>query len=875
MIPFWSAHTHSKFSVNDALPTVEAIVTRAAELEYPALGLTDHGNMAGTVQLYKQCRKVGIKPLPGMEAYVTFDRVKYSGKRPKTFHMGLLATNEVGYTNLVGLTTMAHKNFYHKPTLDFADFAALAQDGLLDGVAAMTGCWFGLAPTLLREGDQRSVMNIVKALDGWFGSGAYIELQNHNVNEGIQSDEDNVAFLHRVAVVAGLPAILTQDSHYVSVNDREAHDTLKLLSSWSEGEESIFPGDGYHMVDSLWMKDYFTPEIYDYGMAGLTDLASKANVVIPALDNFTLKVPDTTTTGDPDTELTARVCEKYFAMCGDDLIPASRLREYSDRIDEELDVVIGAGFSGYLMFSAHVTDYLRKNEIEFGIRGSASGSILCWLLDISSLDPIAWGLSFERFITRDRAKPPDIDIDVEHERRQEIVDWLLDSYLTVNISTWSEMKMTVDAGEPKGTLVRKFRTRQRNTDPSELGSPIPQEELAKLEALAQFEPLSGYGCHAAGLMIAPDEDSLAQIPLLYIASDDKLVTAYDKNDVESMGMVKLDVLGLKTFTALKNMAAWSGVDQSSIPVTDAATYAAMRKGKVVGAFQLDGGASIRGIKQLKPTKITDVIAAMALFRPATMNSGATEDYIARRNKTQPVPVRHSIIMEETKDTYGVILYQEQALEVMKRLGLSVDEIEKARKAIKASNADIGGARGVMNDLIGKIKERATDLSPEDLSWVEDALSAYAGYGFNKSHATSYGLLAYITTWFSVHHPVEFWTAMLDAYAGEDKEITYLNAARAAGVIITGAHVNKSKKSFVADVPNNTIRKGLISIKGIGEKAAEELALKAPYESLFDLAERVNARVVTGAKSLRSGHSLESCGGVINTLSLAGALEGIK
>lgn len=869
---WWSAHTHTRFSAQDALPSVKQVVDRAVELQYPALGITDHGNIAASAQLYTHAKKAGIKPLPGTEAYVSFDR--FDGKRPTTWHMGILATSAVGYTNLVGLSSMAHRNYKYKSVIDFADLAGLAEDGLLDGLACMTGCWFGVIPTLLRENDQRSSMNIMKSLDSWFGSGAYVEIQNHNVNEGHQSDDATGYFLLSVAKKIGLPVIITQDSHYCHEEDREHHDNMKRLVSWSDDiDDAVFPGSGYHMVDADWMRDHHIEEIYNAGMEGLADLESKANVVIPELDNFRLKVPDTTASGDPDTELVKRVTTRLFALCEDGTIPAARVKEYSDRVDEELDVVVGAGFSGYLLFTAHVTDWMRSSKIEFGIRGSASGSVLCWLLDISTLDPVVWGLSFERFLTRDRAKPPDIDIDMEHGRRQEVLDWLLTNYLTFNISTWSEMKVNDDKGSRKGALLVKWKTLQRKKG-LDADGPISDEEWAKLQGIAQFEPFSGYGVHAAGLMIAPDEAALGQIPIQYVASSKTFVTGYDKDDVEAMGMVKLDLLGIKTLTAIRHMIEWTGVDTSAIPLNDKATYSAMRKGNVVGAFQLDGGSSIRGIKQLKPTRITDVIAAMALFRPATMNSGATEDFIARRNKLSEVPSRHNVIMEETKETYGVILYQDQALNIMKRLGLSVEEIEKARKAIKASNADVGGAQGVMDDLIAKIKERATDISTADLEFIEDALGAYAGYGFNKAHATSYGLLAYITTWFSVHHPVEFWTAMLDAYAGEEQETEYLRAAREAGITIRSPHINKSAVSFTADVPAKAIRKGLLSISGIGQKAASELVLNAPYTDLTELAEKVNARVVTGAKALRSGHSPEACGGVISILASTGALEGI-
>ena len=890
---FWSAHTHSRYSAKDALPTVEKVVARAAELEYPALGLTDHGNMAGAAQLYTAARKAGIKPLPGIEAYVAVSR---EVNARATMHLGILATTAKGYRNLVGLTTQAHRQFHYKPVLDLADLAAAGEDGRLEGLVVMSGCWFGLLPTLLREGQPQAARNLLLALDSWFDQ-AYVELQHHGIykeattKDPRQHDDEHVALLYSMAQSLSLPVLVTQDSHYCHPGDRADHETMKRLMTWSDDpDDAVFPGDGYHMVDECWMTDRYPAGVLNDGLAGLAHLAETADVVIPELDEFHLAVPDTG--GDPDSTLRLETLRGHAAKRESGAIKVSRDKEYLRRECDELDVVTGAGFSGYLLLTKAVCDYMRAEGIPFRVRGSAGGSLLCWLLGITQLDSIAWGLPFDRFLSTDRTKPPDIDIDVPHIYRDRVIAWLDSHYHVSKICTWSQMGLDEgDDGDQKGSLLVRWKMNERKLgrDPD---IRVNQQAWDGLTALASHKPYLGYGVHPAGLLITPDEESAACIPLQYVASSKTIVTAYGKKDVERMGRVKLDLLGLKTLTAFETATNLIGVGEYEIPFNDASTYSFLRSGDTVGLFQLEGGSSARGIRQLQPRKISDVIAAMALFRPATLKSGATDAYIARRHGEAKVPERHEIIMTETKDTYGVLLYQEQALNVLKALGMTVEEIEAARGAIKASNEGVGDALEVMRSIQARIVPLAkgVGMTPHDVAWLNDAMAAYAGYGFNKAHATAYGILAYQTAWLRRHYRVAFWTGMLDAYAdattkvwygsrGQRRQVTqpeaYRMAAMADGVTMLGPHVNRSKVSWSASEDLTAIRAGMNSIKRVGTVAANELVSKAPYASLEDLAMRVVPRRVPGAKALGQGHSPASSGGVIEALHRAGALKGLE
>jgi DNA polymerase-3 subunit alpha len=875
---YWSAHTHSKFSAKDALPSIDKVVATAVELGYPALGLTDHGSMGGSAQLYKTCRKAGIEPLPGMEAYVAIDR---AGNRPQTMHMGLLATSEIGYRNMVGLSSLAHANFKYKPILDFGDLAYAAENGLLDGVAATTGCWFGMVPTLMRDGDWNSVRNVLEALRGWFGSGTYVEVQNHLIVDAGHDDDIYGQQLLGLASVLGLPMILAQDSHYCHLEDRPAHEEMKRLMSWStDPDDAVFPGDGYHMVDEEWMADHHSQPIFDAGMAGLDDLLAKAKVVIPELDTFALRVPDTTITGDPDAEI-VEMCEKALAeRIADGTISKSRTKEYQQRLADEVDVVSYAGFAGYLLFTATVTDFMRREGIFFGVRGSAAGSLINWLIGITFHDPIVWGLQFDRFLSKDKTKPPDIDLDVEHGRREEVVEWLDERYTVSHIGTWLKLGLKdeedLDSGEQKGSLMVRWKmnARKMGRDPDRRLAP---SEWDALLGVAAFEPFQSYGVHAAGLLIIPDEQAGSGIPIQYVASSKTFVTAFDMNDIEAFGLVKLDVLGLKTMTAIKTMSSMTGVDIWDIPFSDRKVYSRIGAGNTAGMFQLDGYSFTTGCQRMKPHTIHEIIAAQALFRPAVMKSGATEQYLDRRAKREPVPDQHPIIMEHTKDTYGVVVYQEQVINVLKGIGMPIEQIEAARKAIKASqSAAIKDAVVAMHKIIAAMHDLAVakGMSEKDIEFLNVSLNAYAMYGFNKAHATAYGTLAYITGWFAVNYPVEYWVSLLNAYVGDKQESAYLTAARKDGVKIRSPHVNLSDVHYTADVPRKTIRKGLMAVKGVGEKSASELITHQPYTSLVDLGARVNARRVSGARSLRSGHSPAACGGVVAALDEAGAFTGL-
>lgn len=881
---FYNIHQHSKYSITatgspDAFGKVPDIVARAVELGYPAIGLTDHSTTAGCIQLYQAARKHGIKPLPGIETYVALNRLVEG--RAKPAHLGVLAISEQGWYNLVGLNNLAVKNFKYHTILDYADLAGLSEQGALKGLVATTGCHFGVLSSSLIHGDPESAWNILSALKKWFRDGVYVEAQNHMIDDPMHDEDCHSLLLYGMAKDLDLPMVITQDSHYIYPEQQMIHDEMKRLVSFSDNpDEAVFPGDGYHMVDTEWMRQHHSPLIFQAGMAGLEDLLAKANVVIPELDSFALKVPDVTRApglvvdGGPDEYLTMLASTRLQELVASGDWNKAEVKRYSNRVDDELDVVIGAGFSGYLLFVAKVCDWMRESGIRFWTRGSASGSILCWLLGITQVDPIEWGLSFDRFLSRDRSKPPDIDLDVDHTRRKEVVEWLMDHYVAVQMGTWSSLRLD-KKDTYKGSLIEKWKMKERRSgrDATRRPSDIEMEMLKDISTMDTFK---GLGVHAAGVIVAPDALSMRSLSLAYIASSQTTIAAYEQDEVGALGLLKLDVLGQKTLTALVQMEASSGIKWSDIPLqSDAKVYKNLSAGKTDGVFQMQGWSSSLGIKKMRPTKIKDLIVACALFRPAAMDSGAMDSYLNRRAKVEEIPAMHPLIWEHVKDTYGVFIFQEQSLNLLKALGLTVEQIEKARKAIKASNGGVGGAREVLAQLRADVAPlaRAKGMTEADIAWLDHVLDAYAGYSFNLAHATQYGIVAYWTAWYRTHHPAHFWAGMLSAYVGDDDEQEFQGVAtKIDKVKILEAHVNISTAStYVVD--NGAIRKPLQSIASIGAKSAAELEKHAPYTSLLDLATRTSS-VVSGKGDLAKGHAPELCSGVIGALAKAGALHNL-
>ena len=887
--PFYSVHSHSLCSSNDALSNIAVMAKRAEELGYPALGLTDHGRPTGNLQLYKACRRRGIEPLPGVELYVTPDReARIQGHN---LHLTINAYTELGYKNLCRLVTQTAVQHHYKPRMDMADLAKLAEEGATAGLSVATGCWFGLLPTVMREQGPRAAEHVVKTLDAWFPR-VYVELQAHGVEQEEMGEDEMVSALIQVSERTGVPYIITTDNHYVYPEEQPLHDGLKVLCSWSDDlDDAVFPGGPYSMMSGEDLKTYFEPKVIDRACDTLSDLADAASVRIPALDTFKMLVPDVSKSGNPGKEL------RELAMAG--LAAKGRADSEADvqRVNHEVDITIQTGFDTYVLLIAGICDEMRRRGIVFCTRGSANDSQMCWAVGITNVDagPQGWNLRFERFISIDRIKPPDVDLDIEHQRCEEILDWIGTQMMTCKIGTIRRYKLfDEDEDEGKGTLrVRYFSTARKAGRPIRDWRDVPPEDKKLLKDLSDRQLMDGYGTHPAGLILAPDAASIADLPMVHIGSGSKahLVTAYDKNDVEDLGFIKGDFLGLRTLTAVAIASKLIMEDPDyqgdrtltpmefleTIPLNDKAVYKRFANMRTEGAFQLQEKPATYFVGRMKPRNIRELVAAMALMRPAARMSGTADTYLARRNKKVEIPAMHPDLAKETAKTYGTILFQEQVIGLCRTIGMDMPELNKILKAIKASNDYVTGAKEVIADALPRIIRLATERgwSTDDVRVLTDAIEGYGDYGFNEGHAVGYGQMSYRTGWLAEFWPVHWWTGILTAYANHDHESRYVTAARRYGIRIVPAHVNRSGVTYTLDRKSKAVRKGFLSVKGVGVVAAAELAAKAPYSSLADLAQRVIPKRVSGAKQLVLNKPLVECGGVIGSLFEVGALDGLE
>jgi DNA polymerase III subunit alpha len=863
---YFSLHTHSKFSKNDALPSVANLVQQARILEMPAIGLTDHGTVGGIVQLYQHCHKktVDILPVPGVEVYIASSRFE---QRPKTFHNCIAATTTLGWRNLIGLVNLSHRQSkYAKPTLDFDNLASLGQDGLLAGLWITTGCWFGSIASAFRSevAGAGNADNVVGAFINAFDGRVLVELQNHRIETPGHDDEVLTKQLIALAKRHGLPLVVTNDSHYLFPNDKDAHETLKRLSSFSTNvDEALFPGDGYHLCSATEMATRFHPTIYQGGLHGLHHMLSGYDLVVSELDTFKMSVPDLRLF-DPNDTLQIK-CSTVIQNKGLSDV-------YRDRLDQEMKVITTAGFSSYLLLVARLCDQMKKMGVMFNARGSASGSLVCWLLGITAIDPMKFPrMRFDRFLSNDRTKPPDIDLDLDSLRRGEVLDWLSTTYSAAHIGTWTSLGL--DDTKDKGSLRVKYASMQRKMVGGTPGE-ISLSDLSDLSALAGHAAYTSTGTHPAGVVVVSDDSVLDQIPLQWTKSG--FITAWSGPDIESMGYVKMDLLGLRTLSALRIALEIVGITFEEVPWTDPTVYRRICKGRTTGLFQLDGFSQRNGCAKLQPKVFDDLCLALALFRPAMMNNGRVEQVLDRRFGRAQVPQLHEYLASQTKDTYGVLIYQEQMLAVLRSLGLSSEEVSATLKAIKASNANVTAAATHMNAIKGRISDEARNagFSDSDLDLLLKSLAGYADYGFAFAHAVAYARVVFVTGWLATRHPVAWYTGLLNT-CHSDKVTDTMKAARADKISLLPPHINHSTAAYTPDLSRRAIRRGLTAIDGVGAKAAIELAAHSPYTSIADLVERTNNRIITGKPMWLRSHDIRSSNGVLLALANSGAVDGLE
>lgn len=858
---FVNLHGHSHYSLLDGLGSPKEIVARAKELGYPAVALTDHGVTYGLVELYQEAKYAGIKAVLGCEFYVAprtrFDKEGKADTKP--YHLTVLAETNEGYQNILKLVTKAHlEGFYYKPRVDYGLLKAYSK-----GLIVLSGCLAGHLSRSILSGNEEEIHRVIEMHIEIFGKENYfLELQDHPLveSQGIVNER-----LKQLAKQYNLPMVLTFDSHYPRPEDTDAHDILLCIQTGtnvSDENRMRYSGD-FSLRDVDELKEAFSdvPEVFENPLK----IAERCSVEFEFGNNLipSFKTPQNEAS---DAYLRQIALDGLKRKFGDAEIPA----DYLERLDYELSTVNKMGFDTYFLIVHDFVKYAKDQKILVGPgRGSAAGSILAWSLNITDLDPIEYGLFFERFLNPERVSMPDIDIDFADNRRDEVLNYVIEKYgrdyvaQIITFGTMAPRAAVRDVGRALGYPYQEVDQLAKTIPPPILGKQVPLEtsiiDDPSLSTIYKNDPrakvlldyakrLEGtvrhVGTHACAVVIS--EKPLTEYTSLQYGAGDgnEIVTQFSAKPLEDLGLLKMDFLGLKNLTVIEDTAVIVkrtrniDVDIATIPLDDAKTFELLQRADTTGVFQLESGGMKRYLKELKSTKFEDIVAMGALYRPGPMEWIPT--YIKGKHNPEKVKYLDKSFKSILEPTYGVAVYQEQILQIARDFaGFSLGEADILRKAVGKKIPTLL-AEQREQFIKGAVKNGHKEAFAREV--FESVIEPFAGYGFNKAHAVCYGLIAYQTAYLKAHYPIEFMTALLCSDAGNtDRVVLEIKECTEMGIDVLPPSVNESFSNFTV-VDEKTVRFGLLAIKGVGEGPIREI-IKArdaggKFKSLEDLAKRV-------------------------------------
>lgn len=857
--PFIHLHTHSHYSLLDGLSKVEKIVELAKEYKMPAVALTDHGNMYGAIEFYKECKKSGIKPIIGCEFYVA--ERKLTNKEPgidnKRYHLIILAKDLQGYKNLMRLVSIANlEGYYYKPRIDEETIARYSE-----GLICLSGCMGGKLSKAILAGNDEKAEEIIKQHQEIFGKENYfIEIQAH---PHIERDEELREKLIELGKKFDVKVVATQDSHYPCKDDHKAHHTLLQINTGADGKDTSkfeFSDDDFSFIDS--------PTAYKY-FKGYEDAVSNTNLVAEMCENYEIELgqayfPDfkTENNEDPNEVL------KRLAYAGFDFRKLEQKREYVDRLEYELAIIKQKAYATYFLVVGDLIDFAHKNNILTNIRGSVAGSLATYLLGITNVDPLIYKLPFERFLNPERPSLPDIDMDFADNRREELINYTKEKYGKENVAqigTFGTMMAKGSVRDVARALGYEYSVGDKIASMIPLGSQgMPMtidhafELVPELKESYKKEPQTKEiidlakkmeGCvrhvsvHAAGIVISP-KPLYEFTPIQYDPKGGAIITQYDMYQIEDVGLPKFDFLGIRNLSILadaveivkrtKNI----NIDIENINVDDKKTFKLLASGKTEGLFQLNGAGMTAYLKQLKPTTIHDINAMVALYRPGPMQFIPL--YIERKHNPLLVRYLDPALEPILKQTYGVLVYQDDLLLIAIHIaGYSWGEADKFRKAVgKKIPEEMAKQKEIF--IKGCVSFSKWPLKKAQELW--NYIEPFAAYGFNKAHSASYGRVAYQTAYMKANFPTEYMCAVLTAESGDTEKISEIvNECKNMNINVLPPDINESFRDFTY-INENTIRFGLYTIKNlgsdIGEAIIKEREKNGKYTSLSNFLERV-------------------------------------
>ena len=880
---FVHLHCHSHYSLLDGAAPIGGLVEQAKHLGMNALALTDHGNLHGAVEFYQEAKKAGINPVLGYEAYIApgsrFERDAGS-MREASYHLTLLAMNRTGFKNLIRLSSAAFlEGFYFKPRIDREILEAYNE-----GIICLSGCVSSeFNRTILRTGDDTAERKEAEEIAHWFhrvfGDRYYIEIQNN----GLEIQRIAMEGAVDIARKQGLPVVATSDAHYIKQEDSEAQDILLCINTGkyrTDKDRLKMENDQFYLRSPM--------EMY-LAFPGLEDAVQRSQEIADRIDidldlgrrHFPVyALPENETPEKYLRSLCLQGLEQRYQDIPDRWQDGALASEVLDRLDRELHVIHKLGFANYFLMVWDFVRYARQNEIPCTARGSGVGSLVCYALYMSHVCPIRYDLLFERFLDENRLESPDIDIDFCKQRRGEVIQYVKQKYGEKNVAqigtfgTLAARAAIRDVGRAMSLSIPRvdqivamvpdilrITLREALDKSQELNSAYEADgEVRELLDLAmKIEGLArNVGTHAAAVVIA-DQPLTEYVPLGRVQGKNDIITQWAMKEVEAAGLLKMDFLGLRNLTILSEcqnlieQTTGEKIDPHEFPLDDADTFALLCRGETKGIFQLESGGIRDLLQKMKPDDFRDIIATNALYRPGPLEGGMVDDYVAIKHGQKSASYPHPDVQDILEETHGVMVYQEQVMRLLNRLGnISLSDAYTCIKAISKKTLQT----------IAKFQEQFIDgatakgLARQEALDLFGLIEKFAGYGFNKSHSTAYALIAYQTAYLKAHYPIEFMAALLTGdipgrnFKSKDSLVEHLEDCRRMNITVVPPDVNHSAVVFRVEHSSTNEKRihfALSAIKGCGGGAGDAIVSEHQkgglFRSLFDFCERIDSRSV--------------------------------
>lgn len=880
MANFVHLHTHTEYSLLDGASRITDLLDRCKELGMNSLAITDHGVMYGVVDFYKEAKARGIKPIIGCEVYIAPRSMtdKQSHADSNYAHLVLLAKDQIGYKNLVKLVSMGFiEGFYYRPRIDYDVLAQYSQ-----GLIGLSGCLAGDIPRMLLSEQKKAARDLALRLEKIFGKGNfYLELQNHGLEEQLRLNE----MIVELSNDTGIPLVASNDVHYVRREDAEVHDVLLCIQTGKtiEDEDRMrFDSQEFYLKSPEEMQDLFAscPE----ALKNTVKIANQCNV---EFDFDTVHLPKY----DVPEGYTASQYLRHLCWQGVEKKYPENTREVKERLEYELDTIEKMGYVDYFLIVWDFIKFAKDNGIMVGPgRGSAAGSLVAYVLDITQIDPLKYNLLFERFLNPERISMPDIDIDFCFERRQEVIDYVVQKYgedrvaQIITFGTMAARAVIRDVGRALN-LPYADVDRIAKAIPMELGMTIDRalevnEELRDIynsdptikkliDTSRSLEGLPRHAStHAAGVVISKDPIT-EHVPLQ--KNDDVITTQFSMGNLEQLGLLKMDFLGLRTLTVIRDTIELVknnkgvDIDIDNISLDEPGVYKMISQGDTDGVFQLESAGMRQFLKELKPSHFEDIIAGISLYRPGPMDQ--IPRYIDNKNHPESIKYTDPCLKDILEVTYGCMVYQEQVMQIVRDLaGYSLGRSDLVRRAMAKKDTKVMKEER-HNFIYGLEDEEGNVIIPgalrngiseEQANKIFDEMMEFAKYAFNKSHAAAYALIAYQTAWLKYHYPVEFMAALMTSVMGNSSKVAgYIQYCRKKGIEVLPPDVNESYANF--SVVGDKIRFGLAAVKNVGLSAIDSIIQarkqKGKFVSLLDFCEKVDGEGI----NKRLLESLIKCG----------------